>query len=186
MRTVSISKTGVGEPSLVVLKAQSRSALQPGREYTFTFETRASTPRLIDFVILSAAGNANAAKVAVPLYVRADWERTVITCLNQSPRALPNWSLALELGRNSGDVEFRNVTCQEGTGEIGWTREFEGGLVVVNPTRRPQTIAVPAGFQKLAGKQDPKHNDGMPVKAPLLVPPTDAFLLKRISAPPRR
>nr|MDQ3625058.1 hypothetical protein [Verrucomicrobiota bacterium] len=184
VRTVSITRTGVGAPSLVALRASSDAPLEPGTEYTFSFEARASTPRLVDLSFLTAEGSANAAKIFVPLYVRADWKRTVITCLCQSRRVLRHWELALELGRDTGDVEFRNVSWQKGTGEIGWTREFENGMAVVNPTRRPQSFADIGAFRKLLGRQDPKHNDGAPVKAPLLVPPSDAFLLQRISATP--
>lgn len=179
-KRVAIRKVGTPDPSAVMLGLRGTAPLQPGREYTLGFEARATTPRLVDASVRAANGSADAAKVHVPLYVRNRWERTVITCVCQSNKPLAGWELALEMGRDSGDVEFRNVTWREGTAEIGWTREFEHGMAVVNPTRRPQNFDGLTGFRKLRGHQDAGHNDGARIEGRLTVPPSDAYLLQRV------
>lgn len=73
-----------------------------------------------------------------------------------------------------------------------WVREFQGGLVVVNPhvSKAPgkspvertgsHGIALPPGkWRKIAGSQDPAHNDGKVVGTTLSVPAGDAYLLVR-------
>lgn len=63
-------------------------------------------------------------------------------------------------------------------GALRW-REFEHGLAVVNVGDTPTSFAAPPGFEKLAGRQDPTHNDGRPVTGPLRIGAKDAYLLVR-------
>lgn len=73
-----------------------------------------------------------------------------------------------------------------------WVREFEGGLVVVNPhiTKHSKgtpverkgavTITLPPGkWRKFKGTQDPVHNDGKPCNGHLTIEAGDAYLLMR-------
>ncbi len=41
-----------------------------------------------------------------------------------------------------------------------WTRDYERGKVVVNPTNVPQTIRLGGEYEKIHGTQDPETNDG--------------------------
>lgn len=79
-----------------------------------------------------------------------------------------------------------------GRGWLGWpkgpyeahasgamTREFDDGFVVANPTDQEVSVAVPDGFAKLEGIQDPQHNDGEEVSGSLSVPARDGYLLVR-------
>ena len=72
----------------------------------------------------------------------------------------------------------RARTAANASGTLRW-REFEHGLAVVNLGDAPATFAAPDGFRKLAGTQDPSHNDGEPVGDTLVVPPRDAYVLVR-------
>ena len=58
-------------------------------------------------------------------------------------------------------------------------REFEHGLVVVNTGTAKADVAIPPGFTKLAGQQDPQHNDGAEIRGTLTVAPKDAYVLRR-------
>lgn len=60
-----------------------------------------------------------------------------------------------------------------------WLRAFQHGMAIANPTDAPVAVAVPPGYRKLAGRQDPVHNDGRPVTATLVVAPHDGYLLAR-------
>gem|GEM_PF-4200191 len=75
------------------------------------------------------------------------------------------------LGRPKGERESQGAIV---------TREFERGLVVVNTGTVAAEATVPAGYVKLAGKQDPVHNDGAPVTGTLKVAAKDAYLLRRV------
>ncbi|NVB78335.1 MAG: hypothetical protein HOV81_08070 [Kofleriaceae bacterium] len=64
-------------------------------------------------------------------------------------------------------------------GALRW-REFDHGLAVVNRGEKAAMFAAPPGFAKLAGTQDPKHNDGQPVTEPLRVAAGDGYVLVRV------
>jgi hypothetical protein len=51
--------------------------------------------------------------------------------------------------------------------------------VIANPTDVPVQIAVPPGYRKLLGTQDPAHNDGEDVMGALVVGARDSYLLAR-------
>ena len=66
-------------------------------------------------------------------------------------------------------------------GTLAW-RVFDHGLAVVNMGTAPARFVPPAGYAKLAGKQDPVHNDGKPVTGALVVPARDAYVLATAGA----
>ena len=59
-----------------------------------------------------------------------------------------------------------------------WRRDFEHGVVLVNPTSSPRTIVVDPELRRLAGKQDPVVNDGAAVTRVTLAP-RDGIVLRR-------
>ena len=63
-------------------------------------------------------------------------------------------------------------------GALRW-REFEHGLAVVNTGTTAASFTAPPGFARLAGTQDPSHNDGKPVTGPLEVAAQGGYLLVR-------
>ena len=59
-------------------------------------------------------------------------------------------------------------------------RDFTHGTVLVNGTSSPQTVTVGAGYQRIAGTQDPVTNSGATVST-VTIPAQDALLLVRTS-----
>ena len=94
-----------------------------------------------------------------------------------------SFTIAGAMAREAGEyaIGLRNIRWQEGAAEHGWTREFEQGMVVVNPGLKPQVFTGLHGLRKIAGKQDAAHNDGERVSDRLAVPPADAFLLRKVT-----
>ncbi|MCX7011373.1 MAG: putative glycoside hydrolase [Candidatus Sumerlaeota bacterium] len=174
------------KPGAVSLSAPGTGALKPTSEYTLDLEVRASSPRLVDFSIAAgkAKGASSGSRIQIPLYVKSQWERHVLTCFNASDKPLQPYQLVFGLGRDEGTVELRGTSWREGTEEGVWTREFEHGAVVVSPTRQPQTAGGLQGFRKILGMQDPAHNNGGSVPASLTVAPLDAYLLWRVAEIP--
>ncbi len=65
-----------------------------------------------------------------------------------------------------------------------WAREFDGGLVVVNPTDQEATVALPGGpWRFIKGTQDPAANPGGPASE-LTLAPRDARILLRATDEP--
>jgi hypothetical protein len=63
-------------------------------------------------------------------------------------------------------------------GSTAWMREFSNGVAVVNPGPMPAVVELPAGLQRLRGKQDRSINDGSPVRELRLLPRDGVLLLK--------
>lgn len=93
---------------------------------------------------------------------------------------------------DSATVAIDNLSLIEGGGGV-WRRDFENGVVLVNPTPDPievdpAQIAGPlrrTGIRRIRGTQDPLWNNGLAVAATLVIPSGDAILLlaDRIAAP---
>lgn len=59
-----------------------------------------------------------------------------------------------------------------------WRRDFENGVVLVNPTGSPKTVVLEPGFRRLKGTQDPAVNSGAAV-AEVRLGAKDGLVLRR-------
>ena len=59
-----------------------------------------------------------------------------------------------------------------------WRRDFDHGVVLVNPTNDPRTITIEPGLRRIAGKQDGAINDGSAASR-LTLRPKDGIVLRR-------
>jgi hypothetical protein len=59
-----------------------------------------------------------------------------------------------------------------------WRRDFQNGVVFVNPTTETRTVNVAPGLRRLAGIQDPAINNGSAVSR-LTLRPKDGIVLRR-------
>jgi hypothetical protein len=59
-----------------------------------------------------------------------------------------------------------------------WRRDFEHGIVLVNPTSRTRTVMVEPGLRRFTGRQDPKVNDGS-ADSQVRLRPKDGLVLVR-------
>ncbi|HUF80710.1 MAG TPA: putative glycoside hydrolase [Burkholderiales bacterium] len=66
-----------------------------------------------------------------------------------------------------------------------WRRDFEHGVVLVNPGSAARTVEVEPGLRRLAGQQDPAVNDGAAVSR-LRLPPKDGIVLRRAAGAGQR
>ena len=62
-----------------------------------------------------------------------------------------------------------------------WRRDFEHGVVLVNPGSAARTVELEPGLRRLAGNQDSAVNDGAAVSR-LRLPPKDGIVLRRATA----
>jgi hypothetical protein len=61
-----------------------------------------------------------------------------------------------------------------------WRRDFERGVVLVNPTGEARSVTVERGLKRLSGSQDPAVNSGAPA-GELRLPAKDGIVLRRDS-----
>lgn len=62
--------------------------------------------------------------------------------------------------------------------DLIYTREFVNGMVVCNPSQRPQHLSLAGQYEKLKGVQDPVHNDGASITE-LILEARDGIILKK-------
>jgi hypothetical protein len=84
--------------------------------------------------------------------------------------------LHLSLAADDGDVWLDDVHLQAGATNL-YRRDFQNGIVLVNPAAQALTVPLERSFLKILGTADPVVNDGSTVTE-VTVPPSDArFLL---------
>ena len=176
---VEVSGLSDHRPDNVQLTTFISADLRPGDTGTLSLEMRASVPRLIRFALAGGELLPTRSKVLAPLFVSTNWERRIFSFTLRDARPLKKFPLSFFVGDDLGNLELRNVSWQMGGAVKGWTREFENGLVVVNPTLQPQDFAVAGNFKRIRGTQDAAHNNGEPAGRTLTVAPCDAYLLLR-------
>ena len=62
-----------------------------------------------------------------------------------------------------------------------WRRDFENGVVLVNPTMFAKTVKLEPGLRRLVGNQDPAINDGSPASLMTLAPKDGIVLLRQVA-----
>lgn len=60
-----------------------------------------------------------------------------------------------------------------------WRRDFQHGVVLVNPTSATRIVRVESGLRRLAGNQDPALNDGS-LASRISLAPRDGIVLRRL------
>jgi hypothetical protein len=117
-----------------------------------------------------------------------DWcdECGVIGYTTSQTLAAKGWlGCPLDEARNPDGDSLRDV-IGAGWADLGaetWTREFDNGLVIVNPTTSTLSVAVGAGWRRILGMYDTGHNSGAVVSSgTVLLQPMDAIVLVRMDA----
>lgn len=60
-----------------------------------------------------------------------------------------------------------------------WVREYSGGYVAVNPTKKAVTLNLPGSYERISGNQDKATNNGQIVRSVTIPPEDGVLLLKR-------
>ena len=82
------------------------------------------------------------------------WQSVTLTF--EATRTVQDARIQFLFGGETGQVWIDEVSLKE-RGEEVFRRDFQHGLVLLNGTRRRQTVDVGDGFMHLKGEQAPKH-----------------------------
>jgi hypothetical protein len=127
-----------------------------GGTYSATFWAKASSPRQLP-VILSVPGAGEVARRNVDLTTQWRRYQAVLVAAGNG-----NGKPVFYLSGTAGDVWLDDVHFQAGTSSF-WRRDFQNGIVLVNPATGPLTAPLERTFRKLTGLVDPTINNGQSV-----------------------
>jgi len=145
---------------LGTLNVLTVNAYQP---YSATFWARASAPRAITLAADYFA--------ATRIPITTEWRRYQVTLV---PQAAGSAALQFFLAEAAGDVWIDDVHFQPGVSNV-YRRDFQNGIVLVNPSTEIMTVALERDYRKILGTRDPV-NDGSTVTQ-VTVSPSDALFL---------
>ncbi len=126
-----------------------------GRALSATFWARSSAPRTLP-VIVGVGGVGEVARRTVDL--TAEWRRYQVELI---PWGAGSASLSFFLAGAAGDVWLDDVHFQKDVTHL-WRRDFQNGVVLVNPASSALTVDLGRTYRRIAGVVDPGVNDGLP------------------------
>ncbi len=167
----SSAKVHISTPSTVEWHVSLSSVgplnVQAGSSYSATFRCKASAPRVLHVVAGNSGGQAYAA-------VDTTWRQFQIV---MTPTTSMAASLTFFMGLEAGDVWFDDVHFQAGATSV-WRRDFQNGIVLVNPTELPLDVVLESPYRRLLGVHNTVVNDGS-VSATQHLAGSDALFLLR-------
>jgi len=154
-----------------------RISLVAGQNYSATFWAKASTPRTIGV----NAGNPGSGAIAGrAVDIGTTWKQYQVVLV---PWASGTVSLELWVGKNAGDIWFDDVHLQAGVFGV-YRRDFQNGVVLVNPSGTAQTAPLERQYRKITGTVDPVTNNGQLVTQVTVAPSDAIFLIGDDRIPP--
>ena len=153
----------------VYLNSVGQLNVLAGNNYSATFRCKASAPRTIRVLAGNAGGDQQ-------VNVDTSWRQYQVVI---SPTSSMAASLAFFLGTQAGDVWFDDVHFQAGASSV-WRRDFQNGIVLVNPSEQSLTVSLEDTFRRITGTNAPAVNNGA-LSTSEVIPARDALFLLRAS-----
>jgi hypothetical protein len=142
-----------------------------GTRYSATFWAKASAPCTVPVVVNNQGGGQELASQNVSL--DSTWRHFQLV---MEPSAMGNGVLEFYLGKQQPEeIWLDDVHLQEGETNL-WRRDFDNGIVLVNPALNPLSVPLEKTFYKIAGMRDPSTNDGSTLTS-VTVGASDALFL---------
>lgn len=148
------------------------------QSYSATFWAKSDRPRRATVAAGRTSGGGSYGSRTFDL--TTEWRRYQMVIV---PNASGAADLQFFLAAEAGDVWLDDVHFQQGVTNL-WRRDFQNGVVLVNPDVAPMTAPLERAFRRIQGVTDPLVNDGAMVTQ-ITVPPSDArFLIGDDQIPP--
>jgi len=128
-----------------------------GVQYSITFWAKASAPLPVQVSFWSGSSGA---VQSIPVDTTWRQYQAVVRSLTSTGST----GVAIGLGHQAGTYWIDNIHVQSGATAV-WRRDFENGIVLVNPGAIAQTIALERPYRKILGTVNPQLNDGSRVSS---------------------
>lgn len=145
----------------VTLSPATTFSISANQQYSITFWAKASVPRSIEIAMHTNPW-------PVPgLPITTEWRRYQIQI--RATQSSSSGYMIFYLGQATGDIWIDDVHVQAGSSSV-FRRNFERGIVLVNPTDATQVVALEKPYKKILGSANPSLNDGSVVSSVTLTP----------------
>ena len=171
----------IADPTYPYTVAYGTTASIPvtaGGQYAATFWAKASVPRSI--VVSAGYASGNGSFVTSKLQLTTQWKRYQVVLI---PMGSGNAVLDLHLAGETGDVWFDDVHFQQGVYSV-YRRDFQNGIVLVNPGASAQNVTLEAPFRRITGSVDPTVNNGANSTSQMVGSQDALFLIGTDRTPP--
>lgn len=157
-------------PYATTLRTTGSIGVTQYQSYSATFWAKADRPRTAWVAAGRTTGGGSYGSRMFEL--TTSWKRyqVVVVATGTGPA-----ELQLFVGGEVGDVWVDDVHFQQGVTSL-WRRDFQNGIVLVNPAATPMTVPLEREFKRIQGVTDPTVNDGALITQ-ITVPPSDARFL---------
>jgi uncharacterized protein (TIGR03437 family) len=196
-QSLVVTHNDVNQPGIVLISKPDKLPLEVGATYHFTIDYKILEHKPTKYSAFFGIGIAEDGmnykdqyRFSSLYYLDVDspgQQGTLRTAIKVKDSQASTYLLI----QDTGKVVFDNIKLVKATGGM-WRRDFENGVVLVNPTPEALTItqAELAGtlnrtqLKKIKGTQAPTVNTGLPVTGSLSLPPADGIILlaNRITA----
>lgn len=148
-----ITITGAGRKFGIELTQPNR-ALEAKKTYDVSFWAKADRP--MEIQVIASKGSANWDNYGLDETVRLTTEWQKVTLTFGARRQASDARLQVLCGGVTGQFWLDDVSLKEHPEEI-FRRDFQRGLVLLNPTRHRQAVQIEPGFVRLKGDQAPRY-----------------------------
>ena len=132
--------------------------LSGARDLSVTFWAKASVDRTVTVAVENAPANSRSAQ-RVP--ITTEWKQYQVSLWMSSATTQ---RVRLYLGDALGTVWIDDLRVQQGTASV-YRRDFDNGLVLVNPSESVQTVPLERPYHKILGTISPEINTGESVSS---------------------
>jgi hypothetical protein len=167
------ARVAVSEPGLSGWQADLASVgtlpLQRGVAYSATFWCRASADGLLELAATPSGAEAW-------IVVDTTWRRYQVV---MTPTMTASAPLELRCGGRAATFWFDDVHFQQGQSNY-WRRDFDNGIVLVNPTPTRFSLRLESSFRRIVGVHETTIDNGTLSRSQTLEPYDALFLLRNL------
>jgi len=134
--------------------SQRNRSFQHGLSYDLTFWAKADAPRSIGLSAQKGSPDWRNYGLRRTLNLSTEWKKYTVSF--EANETTSESRIQFFLGAQAGTVWLDDVRLSEHPPDV-YRRQFTHGLVLVNGTRRRQTVPVGPGYSRLRGEQAARH-----------------------------
>ena len=151
----NITSTNSSESWRVQIDSNTTFNFIPNNEYSVTFFAKADHQRIIQVFIEGISG-----RIQQIVPINTSWKRYQVF-IKPTGTSLPV-PVIIYLGEDTGEIWIDDIHLQQGVSSV-YRRDFDNGIVLVNPADSTLTIPLEKPYKKILGSVNPSLNNGSTV-----------------------